>query len=98
MFQPGSRYYRIPTATHVREDGVEVTYVRRRLLPSGERMSTLVEVRFEEGDRLDLIAGRTLGNPEHFWRICDAENAMAPEELEREPGRRLRVPVPGEGA
>ena len=94
MFDPSSRYYSIATATHVRDDGTEITYVRRRFLPQGERLPTLAEVRFAEGDRLDLIAARTLGNPEHFWRICDAENAMNPVELESEPGRTLRVPIP----
>ncbi len=95
MFDPTSRYYGIPTATWSRDDGEAITYVRRRFLPQGNRLATLAEVTFSEGDRLDLIAARTLGNAEHFWRICDAANAMDPFDLERQPGRRLRVPVPG---
>ncbi|MDX1546664.1 MAG: hypothetical protein R3247_06735 [Rhodothermales bacterium] len=94
MFDPTSRYYRIPTATYERDDGTAITYVRRRFLPQGERLPTLAEVSFADGDRLDLIAARTLGNAEHFWRICDAENAMNPFDLEDEPGRTLRVPIP----
>lgn len=94
MLDPSSRYYSLPTATHVRSDGTEITYLRRRFLPQGDQLPTLVEVVFTEGDRLDLIAARTLGNPEHFWRICDAENAMDPNELELRPGRTLRVPIP----
>jgi hypothetical protein len=54
----------------------------------------LVEVTLTDGDRLDLIAARTLGASEQFWRICDGENAMNPFELESRPGRRLRVPIP----
>ena len=47
-----------------------------------------------EGDRLDLITARTLGDPEQFWRICDANNTMNPSDLTAETGRVLRVPVP----
>jgi hypothetical protein len=97
MFEPGSRYYALPTAIFTRSDGVEVTYVRRRFLPQGERLPTLLEVTYSDGDRLDLIAARTLGAPEHFWRVCDAENAMNPFDLEGQPGRRLRVPLPQAG-
>lgn len=59
-----------------------------------EEMQLLVEVTVTQGDRLDLIASRTLGNPEHFWRICDANNAMNPFDLTAEIGRTLRIPVP----
>lgn len=94
MFDPTSRYYPLPTATYVRAGGTEITYVRRRFLPQGERLPTLVEVTVADGDRLDLIAARTLGQAEAFWRICDAENALNPPDLEAEPGRTLRVPIP----
>jgi nucleoid-associated protein YgaU len=57
-------------------------------------MPLLVEVTVNQGDRLDLIAARALGDPELFWRICDANNAMDPLELTAEPGRRLRVAIP----
>ena len=98
MFEPGSRYFGLPTAHITRADGVDVTYVRRRFLPPGERLATLLEVTYSDGDRLDLIAARTLGASEHFWRICDAENAMNPFDLEGQPGRTLRVPLPQAGA
>lgn len=98
MFDPGSRYYGLPTATWVRSDGTEISYVRRRILPQAGQLATLVEVTLTDGDRLDLIAARTVGASEHFWRICDAENAMNPVDLEAEPGRRLRVPIPRAGA
>ncbi len=59
-----------------------------------EDMPLLEEVAVQEGERLDQIAARTLGNAEHFWRICDANNAMNPFDLTDEPGRKLRIPVP----
>jgi hypothetical protein len=61
-------------------------------------MPLLIEVLVTEGDRLDLITARTLGDPEHFWRVCDANNAMNPFDLTAEIGRRLRVPIPQAGA
>ena len=41
-----------------------------------------------------MITARALGDPEHFWRICDGNDAMNPEELTEEPGRMLLIPVP----
>ena len=32
-------------------------------------------------DRLDVIAGRYLGDPTAFWRIGDANDALDPDEL-----------------
>ena len=34
-----------------------------------------------QGDRLDNITAKYLGDPEQFWRMCDANGAMRPEEL-----------------
>ena len=94
MLDPTSRYYPLETATYTFPDGRLIAYKRRRFLPQGETMPLLVEVTVNQGDRLDLIASTTLGNPEQFWRIADANNAMNPTELTAEPGRTLRVPVP----
>jgi hypothetical protein len=94
MFEPTSRYYALETATYAAPDGRVVAYKRRRFLPQGEGMPLLVEVTVTGGDRLDLIAARTLGDPEQFWRVCDANDAMNPLDLTAELGRTLRVPVP----
>jgi len=97
MFQFSSRYYNLETVTLVQPDGRLAPYKRRRFLPQGESMPLLVEVIVTQDDRLDLITARTLGDPEHFWRVCDANNAMNPFDLTKEVGRRLRVPVPQAG-
>lgn len=94
MFEPSSRYYTLATTTYTTADGQQITYVRRRMLPQAERLPTLVEITVIDGDRLDLIAARTLGDAQQFWRICDAQNAMNPPDLTAEPGRVLRVPIP----
>ncbi|VVB95202.1 Uncharacterised protein [uncultured archaeon] len=93
MFEYTSRYYDLENATFITPDGRKMTYKRRRFLPQGENMPLLTEITPIQGDRLDLIAFRTLGDPELFWRICDANNAMNPEDL-IEPGRIIRVAVP----
>jgi len=98
MFQFSSRYYNLETVTFVLPDGRPVRYKRRRFLPQGEGMPLLGEVNVAQGDRLDLTTARTLGDPEQFWRIADANNAMNPFDLTNEIGRRLRVPIPQAGA
>ena len=97
MFEFTSRYYQLETAKLDLAEGRVVCYKRRRFLPHGERMPLLVEAVVTEGDRLDLIAARTFGDPEQFWRIADANNAMNPFDLTAEVGRRLRVPLPQPG-
>jgi hypothetical protein len=94
MFDPTSRYYDLEEATYTRKDGEAVRYVRRRFCPQGQAMPLLVEVTVTDGDRLDLLAARTLGDPLQFWRVCDANNALNPFDLMTEIGDNLRVPVP----
>jgi len=94
MFEPTSRYAELETVRRTTPDGRVIAYKRRRFLPRCEEMPLLVEVTTAEGDRLDQIANRTLGDSEQYWRICDAANAMSPDELVERPGRTLRVPIP----
>ena len=93
MFEPTSRYARIEEATWIGPDGRRIRYKRRRFLPSPD-VPLLGEIAIQDDERLDNFTARTLGDPEHFWRIADANRAMNPVELESRPGRRLRVPVP----
>lgn len=96
MFEKSSRYYSLPTAEGTLPDGRIVAYKRRRFLPRGEEMESMSEVSVAEGDRLDQITAQNLGDPEFFWLICDANDAMNPFDLvkESEIGRKLRVPIP----
>lgn len=93
MFDSTSRYSKIETATFALPDGRLVAYVRRRFLPSLGSLPTLAEVPIGPAERLDVFAARTLGDAEHFWRVCDANDALEPVSLEQ-PGRRLTIPVP----
>lgn len=94
MFDPNSRYHTLPVATFVAPDGTTRAYVTRRFLPQGSAIPVLGEVVTTEGERLDLLAARALGDPEQFWRVCDANDAMDPAALVAEPGRRVTIPVP----
>ncbi len=93
MFQPDSRYAGIANAILLTPEGREITYTRRRFLPRSASLPLLTEVSVIDGDRLDLIAARTLGQANQGWRIADANDAIHPLDL-LEAGRSLRVPVP----
>lgn len=94
MFEHTSRYYPLEDTSLTTTDGRIITYKRRRFLPDGQNIPLLVEVTITQGDRLDLITARTLGDPEQFWRICDANNTMDPFHLTDKTGRILRIPIP----
>jgi hypothetical protein len=94
LFDPTSRYYDLKTYTWTAPGGRVIAYVERRFVPPGDAMPLLVEVTVAQGDRLDLITARTLGDPTQFWRVCDANNALDPFELTAGIGRVIRVPVP----
>lgn len=94
MFSATSRYYGIETATLQDASGQIVIYVRRRFLPDSTNIAVLIEHVVTQGDRLDNITARYLGNPELFWLVCDANTVMRPEELTAEIGRRLNIPLP----
>ena len=93
-FPPTSRYAQVPTALLVRADGTAVSYLRRRFVPSADRFATLVEHSVMQGERLDNIAAQYLGDPEQFWRLCDANSALRPAELTERVGRRIRITLP----
>lgn len=94
QFPATSRYHGLPTRTHTTADGRTVVYLARRFVPPPDRFSLLQEHVVVEGDRLDNVAARYLGDPELFWRLADANNALRPEELTAEIGRRLRITLP----
>jgi hypothetical protein len=93
-FPPTSRYALTPTTSLVRADGSMVTYVKRRFVPAPEDFALLQWHRVVQGERLDNIAAQYLGDPEQFWRLCDANRALRPEELTDTIGRKLRITLP----
>ena len=93
-FDVTSRYYPIEIAEYQRPDGTAVRYVRRRFIAQPSRFETLTEHTVVQGDRIDNIAANYLGDPEQYWRICDANAVIHPEELTEAPGQRIRITLP----
>ena len=78
MFAPNSRYAGLVTYTVTMPDGSMVTATR---LPLPNRLALAGYHRRVVGDRLDLLAARYLKDPTVFWKICDSNNAPAPDAL-----------------
>ena len=95
VFDHKSRYYLVPNAVYETAEGDHIAYKRRRFLPQGDEIPLLSLVSIAAGDRLDVIAARTLGDAEQFWQVCDANNCLNPFDLTAEVGATLRVPTPG---
>jgi len=94
MFSLTSRYYGLPTTTLETLDGRKIAYVRRRFVPPPERFELLLEHVVTQSERLDNITAQYFADPELFWRLCDANGAIRPEELIETIGRRLRITLP----
>ena len=93
MFSPTSRYYPLKTSTFTRPDGSVVSYVQRRFIPHVQSQQVLAEATVQAGDRIDLITARTIGDPEQFWRICDANTVLKPAELTEQVGRKIQISI-----
>jgi nucleoid-associated protein YgaU len=93
-FPANSRYQSVETATLATADGRTAVYLRRRFIPSADQFTLLQEYSVVQGDRLDNISARYLGDPVLFWRIADANNAMRPEDLTATIGSKLRITLP----
>ena len=93
MISATSRYKDIEIATWKTVDGREYRYVRRRFIPSAEGTIVLAVHTVTSSDRLDNITARYLGDPEQFWRVCDANRAIRPDDL-IEVNRTLQIPLP----
>jgi hypothetical protein len=94
LFTPTSRYYGLPTTTLETADHRMIPCLSRRFLPDPARFALLTEHEVTQGERLDNTTADYFGDPEAFWRLCDANRAMRPEELLEHLGRRLRITLP----
>jgi hypothetical protein len=90
MFAKGSRYERTPQAVYADRLGRQVPYVLLRTFPPAAPARQLHDVGAHE--RLDLIADHFFGDSQQFWRICDANRTLRPEEIETV-GTRLTIPL-----
>jgi hypothetical protein len=93
-FAPTSRYHGIATSQLVQSDGRTVVFLQRRFLPPPENFAPLQIVTIVAGDRLDNLAAQHIGDPEQWWRLCDANHAMQPEALVATVGATLTLTLP----
>ena len=95
-FPTDSRYYGSSTLTYVTPAGESITYLARRIVPQpgAPNFATVAQHTVRQGDRLDLIAAKYLGDPLIFWLICDANGAIDPEDLVATPGEVLNITTP----
>jgi hypothetical protein len=93
-FAPNSRYSGASTANFTTVDGRTVVYLRRRFVPDASEFSVLQEHSVVQGDRLDNVAAKYLGDPEQFWRLCDANGAIRPDELTETIANKIRITLP----
>jgi hypothetical protein len=96
MFPKSSRYASVDVLMWTAPDGRQIAYLRRRFLPPDSAAIPLAEHVVTKGERLDNITAKYLGDPEQFWRVCDANHAMKPDDLTADEniGQRLIIPVP----
>lgn len=93
-FPPNSRYAGTATTVFVTVDGKAIAHLARRFLPDPSAFVVAGFHTVTQGDRPDVIAAQSFGDPELFWRLCDANGAMRPEDLTATLGRVLRLTLP----
>lgn len=93
MFFKGSRYQNVGDGELTDFKLRVIKYKRIRFIPP-TRADWSYQVR--QGDRLDLIAHDFFRDPERFWRICDVNRALWPDDLLNEVGHTILIP-PSEG-
>ncbi|MBL8069465.1 MAG: LysM domain-containing protein [Nitrospira sp.] len=93
-FPPTSRYYNVKTASLLTADGTMLVYLRRRLVPGSERFTVVEQHRVSAGERLDHLAATYVGDPEQYWRLCDANDAVRPDELTETLNRAIDIALP----
>jgi nucleoid-associated protein YgaU len=95
-FPTDSRYHGSATLSYKTADGRSITYLARRFVPApgAPNFSTVAQHTVKQGDRLDLIAAKYLGDPLLFWLLCDANGAMRPDALVETPGETLSITMP----
>jgi len=93
-FAPTSRYFQIQIAKMENVEGKTIAYIRRRFVPLADRFHLLLEHSVVQGDRIDNVTAKYLGDPEQFWRVCDANNVMQASELTETVGSTIRITLP----
>jgi len=81
-----SRYYGSPVLTFAHADGTQV-------VPQPSIYTSLLLHPTVDGDRLDNLSSRYLGDPLLYWMICDANRATDPDALTAQVGHTISIPL-----
>jgi hypothetical protein len=93
MFSQRSRYKAVQTTQITDAAGRVIPYIKVRFIPA---TPAVVGHTVTQGERLDLISNNFYKDAQRFWRICDANFAMWPEDELAEPNATILIP-PSEG-
>lgn len=94
-FDAHSRYRGVAIALLAQPGGEPpLPYVGRRFIPQLRDIPAAARVTITSGDRPDLLAQRTLGEPLLYWRVADGNAVTDPFELTDTPGLRIAIPLP----
>lgn len=93
-YPPNSRYYGLPVRTVENADGTKTEFTGRRIIPARSRYRALAHHRTAGDERIDMIAAEGFGDPELYWRICDANGDADPATATTPAGRLVVIPLP----
>lgn len=93
-FAENSRYHGLGTLQIDGPRGTTLVYLKRRFIGQPDRFAVIGIHSVVQGDRLDNLAARYLGDPELFWRFCDANGVIDPDELTDRIGTEIRITLP----
>ena len=96
-YKPNSRYAGIATRVYTAPDGREIAYSERRTPPRPETLRIHSIYRHTRDIRIDAVATQYFGDPEQYWRICDANLVFWPPDAVAEPLTELLIPLPYDG-
>lgn len=97
MYDPTSRYAGLPALTVTMPDGSTRVMSAPRTAPAGPGSQAGAQSGVQQvpagpgGERLDLLAGRLVGDTTQWWRIADANPYADATALER-PGGVIALP------
>jgi nucleoid-associated protein YgaU len=91
--KPSSRYYGATVEMFTGAGGVQVAYLQPRIVPQPDIYTATMDYVVVDGDRLDALAAKFLGDPLLYWMICDANGADDPDELTAQVGRTIQIPT-----
>ena len=82
----------IKTVKSKNGQGNNITYLKRRFVPQPERFSLLYKHTVLQDERLDNLSNQYYNDPEQYWKICDANEVLQPDELTWESGNKIQIP------